>query len=94
MDFSQETSLVQVEADDHGVALVMINRPEKRNALSQQTIDTLISAIALVERDDKVKVVVLTGSKNAGPFSGTCPRDSPTMISQRQTCLESLIETF
>jgi hypothetical protein len=84
MDFSHETSLVQVEVDDQGVALVKINRPEKRNALSQQTIDTLISAIALVERDDKVKVVVLTGSKNAGPFSGTCPRDLPSTVSWRQ----------
>lgn len=70
MDFKSETSLVQVELDGSGIALVKINRPEKRNALSQKLIDTLIEAIATVERDATVKVVVLTGSRTTGPFSG------------------------
>jgi len=92
MDLSQENSLVQVEVDEQGVALVKLNRPEKRNALSQKTIDTLISAIASVERDDKVKVVILTGSKSGGPFSGTCPRYLPTVISWRQTCFKTTLK--
>ncbi|KAL3426391.1 enoyl-CoA hydratase/isomerase [Phlyctema vagabunda] len=69
MDLSSDTALVQVGVDDTGVALVQINRPEKRNALSQKTIDTLVHAFSIVERDEKVRVVVLTGSKTAGPFS-------------------------
>ncbi|KAF4624059.1 hypothetical protein G7Y89_g14115 [Cudoniella acicularis] len=76
MEFSSETSLIQVEVDDQGVAILKINRPEKRNALSQQTIDTLVHAIAMVERDVKVKVVVLTGSRTGGPFSGKIPHHS------------------
>ena len=48
-----------------------LNRPEKRNALSQKLIDTVIAAIAMVERDEKVRVVVLTGSRPGGAFSGT-----------------------
>ena len=73
MPLSSDPSLVQVEIDEHGVALVKLNRPEKRNALSQALIDSLAVAIATVERDEKVRVVVLTGSRPAGPFSGTEP---------------------
>ncbi|RDW87437.1 hypothetical protein BP5796_03131 [Coleophoma crateriformis] len=69
MDFSSATSLVQVSADGH-VALVEINRPQKRNALSQDTIDCLVGAIAKVEKDENIKVVILTGSRRTGPFSG------------------------
>ena len=71
MALSSDPSLVQVEIDEHGVALVKLNRPEKRNALSRTLIDSLALAIATVERDEKVRVVVLTGSQTAGPFSGT-----------------------
>lgn len=73
MDPSTATSLVQVSVDDRGVALLQINRPEKRNALSQQTIDCLVSTIAMIERDEKVRAAILTGSRTGGPFSGTCP---------------------
>ncbi|RDW73352.1 hypothetical protein BP6252_07259 [Coleophoma cylindrospora] len=68
MDFSSATALVQVSADGH-VALVEINRPQKRNALSQDTIDCLVGAIAKVEQDENIKVVILTGSRRTGPFS-------------------------
>lgn len=70
MEFTSDTSLVQVTVDEHGVALIKLNRPEKRNALSQKFIDSICSTFAMVERDGKVKVVVLTGSQPAGPFSG------------------------
>ncbi|TVY37638.1 Enoyl-CoA hydratase, mitochondrial [Lachnellula subtilissima] len=71
MDFWSATSLVQVEVQDGlpGVALLKLNRPEKRNSLSQKLIDTLIAAIDMVEKNDTVKVVILTGSRIAGPFS-------------------------
>lgn len=54
------------------ILIVKINRPEKRNALSQKTIDALIAALNAVSVDPKIKVMVLTGSKTAGPFSGRC----------------------
>jgi 1,4-dihydroxy-2-naphthoyl-CoA synthase len=69
-EFSTDTSLVQVTVDQLGVALLKINQPETKNALSQRLVESLVSAIAMVERDTKVKVVVLTGSRTAGPFSG------------------------
>ncbi|KAF8849267.1 ClpP/crotonase [Acephala macrosclerotiorum] len=62
----ERTGKDKVTIDSKGVAVVNINRPEKRNALSQKTIDCLVRAIAMVERDDKVRVVVLTGSRTTG----------------------------
>lgn len=71
MDLSDKSSLVQIETDDHGVAIVKINRPEKRNALSQRVINALVAALSELEKNERVKAVVLTGSRSAGPFSGT-----------------------
>ena len=73
MNSSNATSLIQVSIDSEGIALIKLNRPEKRNALSQQLIDALVSTIARVDCDEKVRVIVLTGSNPAGPFSGIYP---------------------
>ena len=70
MENSTESSLIQVRVDNKGVAIVKINRPEKRNALSQETINCLVRAVKSIEQDDKVRVVVFTGRKPEGPFSG------------------------
>ena len=44
-----------------GVAVITLNRPEKKNAISRQLSSELIAAIDEAEVDDEVKVVVLTG---------------------------------
>jgi enoyl-CoA hydratase len=49
---------------DDGIARVVMNRPEKRNALNHQLLDDLDAAFAAAEADDAVRVVVLSG---AGP---------------------------
>lgn len=92
MDSSSDTCLVQVTVDEDGVAMIEINRPEKRNALSQKTIDSLVSAIAMVERDSKIRVAILSGSRTAGPFSGmisctTCPTMEPIAKSSEEFSL-------
>lgn len=53
-----------------GVARVVIDRPEKRNALGLQTIEELISAIGRLEADAEVRVIVLTGAGNRVFASG------------------------
>jgi enoyl-CoA hydratase len=60
---------IRHRVNDTGVALVELNRPEKRNALSQRMMDELVSTLASLDLDPQVKVVCLTGSPN-GPFSG------------------------
>src|SRR6266436_5035992 len=48
-----------------GVGLIRLNRPEKMNAIGALTRQQLGDAIKQAERDDAVRVVVLTGSGRA-----------------------------
>src|SRR5438045_2341580 len=48
-----------------GVGLIRLNRPEKMNAIGALTRKQLADAIKQAERDDAVRVVVLTGSGRA-----------------------------
>ncbi|NCT96443.1 MAG: crotonase [Comamonadaceae bacterium] len=52
-----------VEVRD-GVMALTLNRPEKRNAIDNDLARALLAAIALAERDDAVRVLLLRG---AGP---------------------------
>jgi enoyl-CoA hydratase/carnithine racemase len=45
-----------------GIARLTINRPERRNALREQTFTELTEAIEVVEDDERVGVIVLTGA--------------------------------
>jgi enoyl-CoA hydratase len=45
-----------------GVEILTLNRPEKRNALNKELLDALATAMAEIEADDDVRVVVLTGA--------------------------------
>ena len=44
------------------VELLVINRPEKRNALDPATIDAIGETLIDVERDDEIAVLVITGA--------------------------------
>src|SRR3977135_486331 len=62
------TTEVEVHVAVHvhdGVGLIQLNRPEKMNAIGAVTRKQLGEAIKQVERDDAVRVVVLTGSGRA-----------------------------
>ena len=47
---------------DDGVALVTLNRPERRNALSGPMLGALASVLERLEVDDTVGCVVVTGA--------------------------------
>lgn len=53
---------ITVDCDDRGVARLVLNRPEKHNALSSAMIGELTAAAGLLGRDPAVRVVVLTGA--------------------------------
>jgi 2-(1,2-epoxy-1,2-dihydrophenyl)acetyl-CoA isomerase len=55
---------VRVHTHD-GVGLIQLNRPEKMNAIGALTRQQLGEAIKQAERDDAIRVVVLTGSGRA-----------------------------
>ena len=63
------TQLVLVDIQDDGTAIVTLNRPQKRNALSAAFIADLTACIRALQMNDSVRAIVLTGPPG-GPFSG------------------------
>ncbi|CAB4863256.1 unannotated protein [freshwater metagenome] len=55
---------VQIAVAD-GVAVITLNRPEKRNAVNGEMIAALCGAYAACDADNDVRVVVLTGAGSA-----------------------------
>lgn len=55
--------------EENGVAVIQLNRPLKRNALSQDLIDKLTKMLREMNRDPAIRVVVLTGVDQS-PFCG------------------------
>src|SRR6266852_2449146 len=55
---------VNIHAHD-GIALIRLNRPEKMNAIGALTRRQLSDAVKDAERDDSIRVVVLTGTGRA-----------------------------
>ncbi|MBQ7804048.1 MULTISPECIES: p-hydroxycinnamoyl CoA hydratase/lyase [Rhodococcus] len=53
---------VRVEIDDNRIAWVYFNRPDKRNAMNPTLNREMFAALDALEDDDRVAVVVLTGS--------------------------------
>jgi enoyl-CoA hydratase/carnithine racemase len=47
------------------VALLTLNRPDKLNAINREMIDCLMARLDAIERDDAVRVVILTGAGRA-----------------------------
>jgi 2-(1,2-epoxy-1,2-dihydrophenyl)acetyl-CoA isomerase len=61
-----ETGSEQLLAEvDDGVAVVTMNRPERRNALTVEMLDALGRVLAGLERDEAVGAVVITGAGGA-----------------------------
>ncbi|TAL89628.1 MAG: enoyl-CoA hydratase/isomerase family protein [Candidimonas sp.] len=61
-----------------GIAHIYINRPNKRNALGQQTIEELVSALAAAEHDNSTRVVILSGTGTNAFASGADLDELPT----------------
>ena len=62
-----EESRVLTTLDEHGVLLITLNRPAKKNAFDETQWDAFASALREAEVDPRVAVVVLTGA--GGNFS-------------------------
>ena len=62
IDTGSETLLGMI---DEGVAVLTLNRPERRNALSADMIAALARVLGALEHDDTVGCIVLTGAGSA-----------------------------
>ncbi|MEO8638598.1 MAG: enoyl-CoA hydratase-related protein [Chloroflexota bacterium] len=75
--------LILVERDEaRRVALLRFNRPKQLNALNGQVMDELCSALEALDRDDAIRVLVVTGNERAfaagadiGEMAGASPID-------------------
>jgi enoyl-CoA hydratase len=56
--------LILLERSD-GVALITLNRPEKRNALSRELLDQLVQILRDLEKEPTVRAVVIRGNERA-----------------------------
>jgi enoyl-CoA hydratase len=57
-------SLVLLERDD-AVAVVLLNRPEQLNALSNELMEELVARLEELDRDEKIRAIVLGGNERA-----------------------------
>lgn len=61
---NDEFELIKVTSEG-AVATIQLNRPQVLNALNLQVMDEVMSALDLLEADDSVRCVVLTGNERA-----------------------------
>jgi enoyl-CoA hydratase/carnithine racemase len=54
--------LLDLQTKDEGIAIIKINRPEVLNALNKEAMSELYAAIDIVDADDKIKVLIITGT--------------------------------
>ena len=64
VDYSRYETLL-IEKDDEGIAVVTLNRPEKRNAVSNQMHDELEAIFTDLAKDDDARCIVITGAGSA-----------------------------
>ncbi|KAF5639991.1 enoyl hydratase [Fusarium tjaetaba] len=81
-----EEQLVLASTPADGVRVLALNRPSKRNALSQELITVFLEQLNTASRDDGVRVIVITGSSSF--FCGTvpCPTHTHTHTLPPGTC--------
>jgi len=80
---------LDVERDD-AIALVTINRPKVLNALDSQTLDELRRAALELQREDHVRVVILTG---AGERAFVAGADIKELAAQRPSSAHAYART-
>jgi len=96
---SQSYETILVERRGH-VAIITINRPEKRNALNIQTRAEGAAVLDELRSDDEVRVVVFTGAGDKAFVAGADIAEfaDRTAISQREVMLErglfNAVDTF
>lgn len=99
----EETPDLVVETRDH-IRVLTINRPHRRNALSEGMIHDLLVAFVDANADPKVRVIVLTGSGDLSFCAGADLKDRkaeddkgkpfiPFMANVERYLFEAILET-
>jgi enoyl-CoA hydratase len=85
-----ETLLLDLEG---GVAIITINRPDKRNALNAMVREELIGTLDALRHRDEIRVVLITGAGDKEFFAGADINEfaKRTPVEQRATMSERTI---
>lgn len=88
---------ITLDVDKRGVALIMLNRPERHNALNRKMIAELHEVALKLADDDDVRVVVLTGNGKSfcaggdlGWFRDTLAMDRKGRIAESRALADML----
>ncbi|KGN47460.1 probable enoyl-CoA hydratase 1, peroxisomal [Cucumis sativus] len=65
MDRSSSENLILVNRESNGIAFITINRPKSLNSLTKHMMADLAHAFKSLDRDDSVRVIILSGSGRA-----------------------------
>ncbi len=77
-----ERQSLQLEVDEQGIALLIINRPEKLNALNAQVLGDLGDALTHVEESEKIRLLIITGSGDKAFVAGADIKELSTLNRQ------------
>lgn len=58
-------SLIEISSSEDAITTIVLNRPEKKNALSIALRDEFTAALDAIANDDTTKVVIVTGAGSA-----------------------------
>lgn len=93
MNHSIDTGTPQLKCGiENGIATVTFNRPEKRNALSDELTPALRRVLPLLEARKDVRCIVITGAGNAFCAGGDVSQMGPGQLSgEQESSLEDKI---
>jgi len=96
---NQSYKTIIFEKDDHGVATVTINRPDKLNALNDEVLNELADVFKAIQIDEDIAAVIVTGSGKKAFVAGADIKElrelddrSGRMASQKGQQIFQLIE--
>lgn len=83
MENSFQTLLLEIE--DSGVCILTINRPDKLNALNNQVFEELDMALDFIQKNSKVKGLIITGIGDKAFAAGADIQELANLTSQEAT---------
>jgi enoyl-CoA hydratase len=95
-------ALIEQSTDQNGIALVTINRPERRNALSANALAAMHRSFDSIAADPRIRVVVVTGAGDgfcsgadikAGPDDADATEGTP-LGAMMPNLTNSLVRSF
>jgi enoyl-CoA hydratase/carnithine racemase len=72
---SEPKELTGYSVDEHGVALLRLERPDSRNALNTQMLAELLQHLAVARADEAVRVLVISSADHLGLSAGADIRE-------------------